>query len=269
MLADSGTKCLAVAAVLIGGVIMSPSQVQADVGFKFDYRGLGFAYNPYCADGPGGAIGSMSVTALSNTSLQLDKFSLGGDGFGGAADSLVDSTGIASGNNMNVVFTGDVYQTATGYRIVGTLSGTDTDQSTFSHQGNLDTMSMDVTYIENASANGGVLSFTGTITSVEPPNDSILINRPAGGDNWVFEGDGGETVELGSGRGLFDVGAVTQFSFGVEQVNGLDSLFGMAREGDGGSLVMLIAGNPVPAPSAMLLGMIGLGLVGWTKRLLA
>lgn len=96
-------------------------------------------------------------------------------------------------------------------------------------------------------------------------NTSLLVNR---GDPWVFVGNSGAAgQDAVAGQitvanvATFDNGTLLTLRFGVGNIT-LDSLFGMDRTFTDGE----VKGSVVPAPAAVLLGTMGLGLVGWVKR---
>ena len=99
-------------------------------------------------------------------------------------------------------------------------------------------------------------------------NSSILVNRD---DPWVFVGDQ-ETGEPGDADGTanqvtmynplsYDDGEVLVVRFGMGNIT-LDDLFSEDRTLTGG----YVGGEIVPVPAAVLLGVIGLGVVGWKLR---
>ncbi len=120
--------------------------------------------------------------------------------------------------------------------------------------------------IIDAFIKDGNLQIDGSLLTMGA-NSSILLPS---GDPWIFEGskgsgtadqdgvDGRITV---SNAASFDNGDVMNLRFGVGNIT-LDQLFADNFDADSGE----VKGKIVPAPAAVLLGAMGLGLVGWVKR---
>ena len=98
------------------------------------------------------------------------------------------------------------------------------------------------------------------------PNTSILVNR---GDPWVFAGTAGLTAAGADGTadqvtmynpGSYDGGQLITIEFGIG--SDLDILFATNRTLSGG----IVTGQVVPVPAAIVLGILGLGVVGIKLR---
>ncbi len=106
-------------------------------------------------------------------------------------------------------------------------------------------------------------------------NSSILLDQ--GGNAWAFEGTGdlGGNNDDGVSNQItmidpaaYDSGTLWTFDFGVAEM-GEDTFFGSNRaSGDVATGWGNLSGSMValPVPAAVVLGMIGLGLVGWRMR---
>jgi hypothetical protein len=257
-------------AVLVGVLAIAAAPALADIGFRFDYTGLELSYT--AAAGPGGKVGTLSLYGADY--VRLDKIDLGGDGFGGGNDTLLDDADISGSANMGFGFSGTVYKLGTNsYQIVGTVTGTDTNTASNSHEAGV--VSTTVNYVDLGAGQGGLLSFTGDAATL-PLNDSILINRSVVGAEWRWVGNGVPSagdpdedgivgdVSLVSGRKLFDKGAVLLFEISMDRVADLDALFSANRSAvNSGDFKFEIV---VPAPAAILLGVIGLGVLGYLKH---
>jgi hypothetical protein len=134
----------------------------------------------------------------------------------------------------------------------------------------------DVSGIEKVFANfrstsvtlvGGILNIDGLLEG----NSPILINAYS---PWVFKGlesvpgepDGDADLTVPN-PGAYDSGVLVAMKFGLPSSLSLDGVFNRGTNVNltGGE----VKGSIVPAPAAIGLGMIGLGLVGWFMRRLA
>lgn len=242
----------------VSAVVIAPHTAPASpIGLKFSYTSVTFDYQP--APGPGGKVGEIALSLPGI--LTLSKYDLGGDGFGGGNDVLLSSAVISSSAAMGFALAGDVYQVgANDYLISGFLGGTDVDQTSNSHEAILDCSN--VAYIP--AGPGGALAIAGLIAAALP-NDSILINRDDGGEDWDFigtgEADGG--VSIDSGRAGFGYGTISLVQPAFNLPGDLDNFFSDNRTYTGGDLKI----NVVPEPatiSVLVFG--GLGVVASRRR---
>ncbi len=255
-----------VAAALIGAGALAPATAHADLGFQFEYSDVSVGFST--SDLRGTGIGSLDVLLKQTTQLGVQQF----DGLVGV--DTIDQTRISNSANMDLSLNASVVRHGSNdYRIQGTVEGTDVSGGTryaasFEAQVQLLDMPGD-----KKVAFSGELSRIGTA-------DSILLNN--GSSAWSFQGDtpmgspdadgNAETVSIDSGREDFDEGTMLLFESSVEDVVDLDEYFSMARLGSGDMRLSVLRGASVaavPAPSAALLGLIGVGLIGWIKRKVA
>ncbi len=253
-------------AVLGLAVIASPAM--AGTGFHFDYLHLDFSYTAHAVP-IGDVVGEITVS--SPDILQVDKRDLGADGVFSSDDVIVDTSRIIGPQDMGLEFSADVKKLgANNYQIVGTVKGTDVNQASNSHEGEFS--STNVNYSSQGGPSGALFSFSGLLNTLLP-NDAILINRQVGPDEWVFvgeeafdtpdeDGTAGE-ITLASGRELFDVGGIALFELGIDSVADLDEFFSENRQHAGGDLKLNVT---VPVPAAMVMGVVGLGLIATLRR---
>jgi hypothetical protein len=146
----------------------------------------------------------------------------------------------------------------------GTLTFTDTDTS--SNAVKADFTSSSIAIVNGAT---GYLEIKGYLLT-SSGKDAILINR---GDPWKFMGQASSTPDTPDAdsvdgqitrgdRAAQDNGTLLVLKFAIGQTS-LDTLFGGEnRTIDAGE----VKGSIVPAPAAIGLGLIGLGLIGWYMR---
>ena len=145
----------------------------------------------------------------------------------------------------------------------GSLTFTDSNTNDDAVVANLETTSINI-----FAGGGGILWITGDLTDV---SGGILQNR---GDPWKFVGtsaiggyldaDGVPGQISVSSPDNYDIGVVLVLEFGTPTTSE-DVFFGSNRNIGGGN----VKGSIVPAPAAVLLGMMGLGIVGIRMRRLA
>lgn len=180
------------------------------------------------------------------------------DGFGGVIDTA-KLTGGAEFDFLTALTLVDLAG-ANNWSASGTLSFTDKFAS------NAVEATFTSTSIENVDGDLEIRGILSVISGTTP----LLVNR---GDPWVFTGTsaiGGEPEE--GAVGSISIGNVSQFLNGTlltlkVGIGGqtLDTLFGSDFTKFGGES----KGKIIPAPGALLLGMMGIGLVSRLRRRLA
>jgi hypothetical protein len=137
----------------------------------------------------------------------------------------------------------------------GTLAFTDTDMGT-----NAVEATFTSTSVRTYTGYAGELEITGFL-GLPTGRDSILVNRPEEGPTWTFAGEYDTQVSIPGGLDYYSGGQVFVIKFGIPDTN-LDNLLNTDRVLLGGK----VEGTMVPAPAAVLLGLFGLGAVGWYMR---
>lgn len=232
----------------LAALVLTMTVSAASADFFFDFSTLNFSYNrTNAAATTGQVVGTISVTQYAaSTALGIDQ-------------SNGDSTKITPGTAFTFSFTGNVVKGvgANNYSIVSTGGLVASDIGATKLEGDFN--STGVALI------GGSFSFTGNLVS-KPANDSILVGGV--GDSWTYNGNQGlpflPSIGLASGRSQYDSGTLTEFHVGVTGVASLDQFFtgAAARNSNGADVKITI----IPAPAALLLGVMGLGGVAGLKR---
>lgn len=173
----------------------------------------------------------------------------------------VQDTARLIGNSFNLALDLQMVQLGVNnWDGAGTIKFTDTSTATNAVEATADISSIQVL--------AGNLIITGNL-GVLNPNTNILVNR---GNPWVFVGNQAIPTEPDADGVVGQItvdniasyinGTLITLKFGVPGNGTLDSLFSVDRSMNGGE----VKGSVVPAPAAVLLGAMGLGLVGWVKR---
>ena len=146
---------------------------------------------------------------------------------------------------------------ANNWSATGSMKFTDTTTATYAVEAAVTSTSIAI--------NGGELEIKGYLYDLAP-NTSILVNR---GDPWVFAGNGdvgpadedgtANQVTMGN-RETYDGGQLVTIKFGVSGT--LDDLFSANQTLSNGE----VKGQVVPAPAAVLLGLLGLSVAGIKLR---
>ena len=225
------------AAILVLLLVTVP--VLADPFVQFDYSSLRLYYSA----------GSERELTITDTLSSLAAITLK-EGL-----SLQDGPALLFGGSaFDVALQAEVGSAAEGYAMVGTFTASDIVGTRFD-------ATFTSTDVRLLSSNQGTLVIEGVLTGVG--DNSILVSDAAGG-GWSFAGSVG-TVDLAN-PGPYRAGQLFQMTFGVDGAT-LEDLFDNGEK-DGGSGIMhgTIYAVSVPAPAAIALATVGLGLVGWWMR---
>jgi hypothetical protein len=142
-----------------------------------------------------------------------------------------------------------------------------TDTNTASNAVKADFTSSSIAIMYGAAGYLEIRGYLGTSSG----QDSILLSTR--GDPWKFMGEASSTPNSPDADGVDgqitraqraaqDNGTLICMKFAIGQ-DSLDTLFGVDRSLGGGE----VKGSIVPAPAAVVLGLMGLGLVGvWMRR---
>lgn len=251
-------------------VVTSGCSVQGvfgqDIGFDFGQAALDLQYT--FDPGPGGKVGDIQYLASNLASVR--KFDLGGDGFGGAPDTLLDSAAIRNGNEFDFLFAGEVFRLGPNqYRIDADVTGTDIDLNSNAYEASFQSTSvllLGQPPFRSLIVSGGLSTTQG--------NGSILVNRPAPQKDWFYVGTGRSNpndpdedgvvgaVSLFNNISSFDRGALAAGTL-VGSVPDLDSFFGEDQIISGRADLDF---NVVPEPATLILLTIG-AVWGLRRRL--
>ncbi len=207
-------------------------------------------------------IATLDFTQATNNLLvqetSLSMLYLEFDDLGGVA---LDNVAIIGGDNFNLTLDLTMNQLGiNNWSASGSLKFTDTDATSNAVEAAVQSYSV--------KADGTSLQIVGSLSPQNPP-PSILVNR---GDPWVFVGNtdgGGADADLTANQitvfnpESYDGGTVWTIKFGM--TDSLDVFFGTTgqdRHLTGGE----VKGSVVPVPAAVLLGILGLGVVGLKLR---
>lgn len=192
--------------------------------------------------------------------VRLEESVLGGT-------NILDTARITNNgqHDFSLLFTMNLVDLAgpNNWSATGNLSFTDKNGLPYAAIGNFTSTSIKI-----VSGGAGKLEIEGYLLGVGGnPINPILVNR---GDPWVFVGasqsdDNDADGVLGQitvpNSQSYDTGWVTTLKFGVNTL-WLDELFASDKLLPGGE----IKGTVIPAPAAVVLGLFGLGAVGWYMR---
>jgi len=246
--------------MIVWGVAFAASPCFADIGIFFDVTSLGFQYQVTNSNaGVGDVIGTISISDSAFSNMMAQKLDLGGDGFGGGNDSLLDLANIGSGDDFDALFTANVVVGPGGnnFQIAGSLSATDTTLGDPSVTGDFSSFFV--------SMQGGVFSFGGDLVKdINAGQDSLLLD-PNQNDSWVFTGLSGDTpsspdedgtqgeISLDTGRTLFGQGTVGEFHFAGFGSSTLNEFFSQDQQSSTAELKISI----VPEPTTITLLILG------------
>jgi len=175
------------------------------------------------------------------------------------AFTTLDDAEVDGGTNFNLLLDLAMVDEAgaNNWSATGTLKFTDTDTSDYAVEAAIQSYSVQI--------DSGYLEIKGYLSDLVP-NTSILVNR---GDPWVFGGSAGYTLAGADGTadqvtmynpGSYDGGQLLMIKFGVSGT--LDAFFSIDRLLTNGE----VKGQVVPAPAAVVLGILGLAVVGVKLR---
>jgi len=243
------------AVALAAAVLAMPAVARADLAVTFDLSSARLVYTA----GPPKTL-NVTETNASMFTVNLEDMS---------TTTVLDSAviwGGSSGNPFDFLLAMNLTDLpgVDNWSAAGTLTFTDT--VTTSNAVKADFTSSSIAIVGGAA---GHLEITGYLVT-SSGNDAILINR---GDPWKFMGDAAFTPNTPDAdsvdgqitrgeRAAQDNGTLLVLKFAIGQTS-LDTLFGGEnRTLDAGE----VKGSIVPAPAAIGLGLIGLGLIGWYMR---
>ncbi len=244
------TKAFLAFAGLFCMVAFAPAPAMAEIRVGFDYSNMHFSYDS--------TTGAFNVSENSDSNALLDTRTVPGPSITDNADIIADFFDVLLG----LTITGS----SGSYTASGTFEATDTDTGS-------NAMEADFSSFTVSLSAAGLLTISGLLNT-QVGNSSILVNREssAGAGDWVYAGVAGDTPDSPDADGTdgtititnavdYDSGQllVLQFSTGFTDI---DVFFGGDRSGDGGNT----KGEIIPAPGAALLGVMGLGMIGWIKR---
>jgi len=265
----------AVLAVMLAGT----SAASAEYWVHIEYSGLHLNYvgSTLTLQDLGSSAASASIVDSTNTAVPLDTAVILNNLIApGKFDLELTATIVNGGGVDDVSMIGGTLKATD---VLTTLAAPSIAAAAFNTAfgGDLDGITFD----------GTTLTIRGLLATLAG-NDSILLN-PAGALAWTYKGEGGTDPDLDGVadqitvplqfRSNYDVGMfyqlntlVTRFKDGTSTagITNADELFAAAAlhggfEAGGGELKIDI----IPAPAGVLLGVIGLCVVGWTRRRVA
>lgn len=251
-------KTLFLVAVVAVALLAVPTAAKADLPNPhvfLDYSTLDFVFTR-TTGGPDW--GTFSITDVSGTTLDaILRNNLSVE---------IDRATISSFADFDVSLSGTVYRLAPNvYSLVGTFSATDDTGTT---KVSADFHSVSVTNPLITATN--LFTIAGGLSTLNGGVGPILTGIV--GDSWSFAGHAGDTapgnnfggddlITILSNAGSYDIGDLVDFSLGNTFAS-LDALFASSTTIGGGDMKVTI----IPAPGAVVLGLVGLGFVAGVRR---
>jgi hypothetical protein len=226
-----------------------------DPNVFLDYTGLQFGFVRTEADpGAVGLVGTFSIQDVDGAKVSAL--------LRNSQRVKIGQADIGNASNFDVLLAGNVYRQGTNkYLFMGTLAATDYYLSPTlpTTVAKADFGSTWVSFW-NPDLVGDTYMFT-IAGNLSAPGGILLPQA----DPWTFDGDPGQQITVPSQVAQYDVGNVLEFHLGSIWLDAgatEDTLFSESRSFGDGNLKVTI----IPAPAAIGLGVLGLGLVGWYMR---
>ncbi len=244
-------KTITTVAALVGVLLLASAPATADLYVGFDLDNAALSYQA--------AGNTMSIVGKSGSTLTVERLDDGDPPW-----TWRDSATVAGSAAFSLDLTFTDLPGTDNWSAAGTLTLTDNNANVT--QASFTSISVEI----NEIGSDAHLDMEGYLSPVSG-NDWILLDQ--GGNAWVFEGTGdlggnnddGVSNQITMNPGS-DGGTLWTFDFDVVYMSE-DTFFGSDRaSGDSATGWGNVEGSIVPVPAAVVLGVIGLGLVGWRMR---
>jgi len=244
---------------------VASTQVRADLvdpNLFLEYSSLKFSFTRTAAPGALGTVGTFTIQDIGGSAMNaILRNGLGLE---------IDRATIANSGSFDVLLAGSVIRVGTSdYRLMGTLTATDYYIGT-------------PTTVVQANFEGSVINFAELMGATYFFQIAGSLGAPGGillppTDPWTFSGQPGainpDSLNVGGDNliqvpyqvSTYDVGNLVEFHLGgvlLPDGSTQDTFFGTDVSLGGGDMKVTI----VPAPAAVVLGLFGLGAVGWYMR---